>query len=75
MKIRHLQLFTATLASAWMSTALAVDPWIVIGHKAPDTDSITAAIAVAQLKTRIGQAAIATAQGEPNAETHYVLET
>ena len=75
MKIRHLQLFTATLASAWMSTALAVDPWIVIGHKAPDTDSITAAIAVAQLKTRTGQAAIATAQGEPNAETHYVLET
>ncbi len=75
MKIRHLQLFTATLASAWMSTALAADPWIVIGHKAPDTDAITASIAVAQLKARTGQAAIAAAQGEPNAETHYVLET
>ncbi len=75
MKLRYLKICAATLASVWMSTVLAGDPWIVIGHKAPDTDAITAAIAVANLKSVTGQPAEAAAQGTPNPETSYVLET
>ena len=75
MKSLSLRLVAAALATAWMGSALAADPWIVVGHKAPDTDAITAALAVAQLKTRTGQPAVAAAQGAPNPETRYVLET
>ena len=65
MKSLSLRLVAAALATAWMGSALAADPWIVVGHKAPDTDAITAALAVAQLKTRTGQPAVAAAQGAP----------
>lgn len=47
---------------------------LVVGHKTPDTDAIVSAIAVAQLKSAQGIPARAVAQGEPNAETRFVLE-
>jgi len=47
---------------------------LVVGHKNPDTDAIVSAIAVAQLKSAQGIPAKAVAQGEPNAETRFVLE-
>lgn len=48
---------------------------LVVGHKTPDTDAIVSAIAVAQLKSAQGVPAKAVAQGEPNAETRFVLKT
>ncbi|WP_243366694.1 manganese-dependent inorganic pyrophosphatase [Fundidesulfovibrio soli] len=45
----------------------------VVGHKNPDTDSITAAIAVADLMTKRGIEAVAAAQGKTNPETDFVL--
>lgn len=47
---------------------------IVIGHKAPDTDSIGSAILLAHFETEIGRPTEARALGTPNAETAYVLE-
>lgn len=75
MKLARISILAATLATVWLSSAMAAEPWIVIGHKAPDTDAITAAIAVANLKTTTGQPTEAAAQGAPNPETSYVLET
>lgn len=47
----------------------------VIGHKNPDTDSICAAIAYAQLAARRGErGVVAAAQGEMRPETRYILE-
>ncbi len=46
----------------------------VVGHKNPDTDSVTAAIAYAELKKALGENAVAVMQGEPNPETALVLE-
>lgn len=47
----------------------------VIGHKNPDTDSVCAAIAYANLKKMLGHDnVIACRAGEINAETKYVLE-
>ncbi len=46
----------------------------VVGHKNPDTDSVTAAIACAELKKAMGQDAVAVMQGELNPETKVVLE-
>ena len=57
------------------SLALAADPILVVGHKNPDTDAIVSAIAVANLKTQMGIAATPIAQGLPNPETRYVLDT
>lgn len=54
--------------------AFAADPIVVIGHKNPDTDAITAAIAVAYLKSQQGLPAVAAAQGVPEPETQLVLE-
>ncbi len=45
----------------------------VVGHKNPDTDSIAAAIAVADLMTKRGIEAVAAAQGKTNPETDFVL--
>ena len=46
-----------------------------IGHKNPDTDSIAAAIAYAELKRELGQTnVIAAMAGEPNPQTRYVLQ-
>ena len=47
---------------------------LVIGHMNPDTDSIIAAIAVADLYTKRGTDAKAVAQGAPTPESNFVLE-
>ncbi|KZE37028.1 inorganic pyrophosphatase [Bhargavaea cecembensis] len=47
---------------------------LVFGHKNPDTDSITAAIAYAHLKKELGMDAEAVRLGEVNDETAYALE-
>ncbi|MEW5773160.1 MAG: manganese-dependent inorganic pyrophosphatase [Thermodesulfobacteriota bacterium] len=47
---------------------------LVIGHMNPDTDSITAAIAVADLKSKLGVEAKAVAQGAVNPESKFVLD-
>ena len=46
----------------------------VTGHKNPDTDSVTAAIAYAELLKASGQDAIASMQGALNPETETVLK-
>ncbi|MBU3914085.1 manganese-dependent inorganic pyrophosphatase [bacterium] len=48
-------------------------PVYVVGHKSPDTDSVTAAIAYAELKKTQGMDAVAACQGELNPETKMVL--
>ncbi len=45
----------------------------VVGHKNPDTDSIASAIAVADLMTKRGIAAVAATQGKTTPETDFVL--
>jgi manganese-dependent inorganic pyrophosphatase len=45
----------------------------VTGHKNPDTDSVTAAIAYAELLKAKGTDAVASMQGEMNPETQTVL--
>jgi len=45
----------------------------VVGHKSPDTDSVTSAIAYAALKKAQGVDAVAAMQGEMNPETEMVL--
>ncbi|SIT89222.1 manganese-dependent inorganic pyrophosphatase [Edaphobacillus lindanitolerans] len=47
---------------------------LIFGHKNPDTDSITAAIAYAHLKKQLGVDAEAVRLGEVNDETAYALE-
>jgi manganese-dependent inorganic pyrophosphatase len=46
----------------------------VVGHKNPDTDSVCAAIAMADLKRALGEDVVACVQGELNPETKFVLE-
>ncbi len=46
----------------------------VLGHKIPDSDSICAALALAHLKSAIGEPAVATRQGELNPETAFILD-
>ncbi len=46
----------------------------VLGHKSPDTDSVTAAIAVAELQKMLGVDAVPCRQGELNPETELVLK-
>ncbi len=74
MKRLATRLLVAALASLWTVAALAAEPVLVVGHKSPDTDAITAAIAVAHFKTQQGVPATAVAQGLPTPETRYVLE-
>lgn len=64
----------AVMVAFWPSVAAAQDPILVVGHKNPDTDAIVSAIAAAALQSALGQPAQARAQGEPNAETRYVLQ-
>ncbi|MHB8809896.1 MAG: manganese-dependent inorganic pyrophosphatase [Desulfobulbaceae bacterium] len=45
----------------------------VVGHKSPDTDSVTAAIAYAELMKAKGEDYIACINGDPNPETAMVL--
>lgn len=45
----------------------------VFGHKKPDTDSVTSAIALSNLKNKLGVNTIPTVLGEINNETEFVL--
>ncbi len=45
----------------------------VVGHKSPDTDSVTSAIAYAALQKEMGVDAVPAMQGELNPETEMVL--
>lgn len=47
---------------------------LVFGHKNPDTDSITSAIAYAELKKELGYQVEAVRLGAVNAETQYALD-
>lgn len=51
-----------------------IEPIYITGHKNPDTDSICAAIAYADLKQNLGQSAIACRIGDVNLETQFVLD-
>jgi manganese-dependent inorganic pyrophosphatase len=51
-----------------------MDKVLVFGHKNPDTDSITAAIAYAELKSKLGIPAEPVRLGNVNAETQFALE-
>jgi len=46
----------------------------IFGHKNPDSDSVCAAIALADLKTKLGVESVAVVQGELNPESKFVLE-
>ena len=46
----------------------------IYGHKNPDSDSVCAAIALADLKSKIGVAAVPAAQGDLNPESNFILE-
>lgn len=48
---------------------------LIFGHKNPDTDSITSAIAYAALKTKLGQEVEAVRLGSINGETQFALDT
>ncbi|RCW63755.1 manganese-dependent inorganic pyrophosphatase [Saliterribacillus persicus] len=47
---------------------------LIFGHKNPDTDTITAAIAHAHLKNELGEEAEAVRLGDVNGETQYALD-
>lgn len=51
-----------------------MDKVLVFGHKSPDTDTITSAIAMANLKTKLGEKAEARRLGNINKETKYALD-
>ena len=46
----------------------------IVGHKNPDTDSVTSAIALAYLKNKLGMHSEAYIIGETNKETNFVLK-
>lgn len=50
------------------------EPIYITGHKNPDTDSICASLAYANLKQILGENAIACRIGDINLETKFVLE-
>ena len=51
------------------------DKIYVVGHKSPDTDSVTSAIAYANLKNAMGmKEAVPAAAGELNGETRFLLD-
>ena len=51
------------------------DKIYVIGHKSPDTDSVTSAITYANLKNALGmKEAVPAAAGDINAETKFLLD-
>jgi len=51
-----------------------MDKILVFGHKNPDTDSISSAIAYAELKNKLGIPAEAVRLGTVNAETQFALD-
>ena len=48
---------------------------LVFGHKNPDTDSVCAAIALADLKKKLGEDITPSVQGELNPESNFVLDS
>jgi len=46
----------------------------IYGHKNPDSDSVCAAIALADLKSKIGVEAVPAVQGDLNPESNFILE-
>ena len=51
------------------------DKIYVVGHKSPDTDSVTSAIAYANLKNALGmKEVVAAAAGDINDETKFLLD-
>lgn len=46
----------------------------IFGHKSPDSDSVCAAIALADLKNKLGVEAVPASQGDLSPETRFVLE-
>ena len=46
----------------------------IYGHKNPDSDSVCAAIALADLKSKIGVEAVPVVQGDLNPESNFILE-
>jgi len=46
----------------------------VYGHKNPDSDSVCAAIALADLKSKIGVEAVPVVQGDLNPESNFILK-
>ena len=46
----------------------------IYGHKNPDSDSVCAAIALADLKSKIGVDAVPVVQGNLNPESNFILE-
>ena len=46
----------------------------IYGHKNPDSDSVCAAIALADLKSKIGVEAVPAVQGALNPESNFILE-
>ena len=46
----------------------------IIGHKNPDTDSVTSAISLSYLKNKLGEKTVPSILGEVNNETKYVLD-
>lgn len=53
---------------------MAKEKELVVGHKAPDTDAVVAAIAYSYFQNESGMNTEAVAQGEPNKETKFVFE-
>ncbi len=49
-------------------------PVYVVGHKSPDTDSVCAAIALADLKSKLGLETVPGVQGELSPESKFVLD-
>ena len=49
-------------------------PIYIIGHKHPDTDSICSALALAELKQKLGYNAVAGRLGHLNPETRFILD-
>lgn len=49
-------------------------PIYIIGHKHPDTDSICSALALAELKQKLGYNAVAGRLGHLNPETKFILD-
>lgn len=46
----------------------------IYGHKNPDSDSVCAAIALADLKSKLGVEAVPAVQGDLNPESNFILE-
>ncbi|MDO4466583.1 MAG: putative manganese-dependent inorganic diphosphatase [Bacillota bacterium] len=51
-----------------------MEPVYIIGHKNPDTDSVCSAIALAELKQKLGENAIPARLGHLNGETQFILD-